>query len=120
MGVSDGRRLLKSPEQLMVTAKRLLPVLMLGVLGGSAIAATPATSLTLQGVTFKVQTKGEGSVKQLVVKASEAGHAFPVIKSELMGSITGSEVEDLNSDGRPELFLYVTSPGSGSYGSVMA
>ena len=120
MGVSDGRRLLKSPEQLMVTAKRLLPVLMLGALGGSAVAATPATTLALQGVTFKIQTKGEGSVKQLVVKASEAGHTFPVIKSELMGSISGSEVEDLNSDGRPELFLYVTSAGSGSYGSVMA
>ena len=119
MEVSDGRRLQKSPEQLMVTAKHLLPVLMLGALGSSAVAATPSTTLALQGVTFKVQTKGEGSVKQLVVKASEAGHTFPVIKSELMGSITGSAVEDLNSDGRPELFLYVTSPGSGSYGSVM-
>ncbi len=71
-------------------------------------------------MTFKIQTKGEGSVRQLVVKASEAGHTFPVIKSELMGSISGSEVDDLNSDGRPELFLYVTSAGSGSYGSVMA
>ena len=98
----------------------LIPFLMLGALVGSAVAATPATTLALQGVTFKIQTRGEGSVKQLVVKASEAGHTFPVIKSELMGSISGSEVEDLNSDGRPELFLYVTSAGSGSYGSVMA
>jgi hypothetical protein len=120
MEVSDGRRLQKSPEELMATAKHLLPVLMLGVLSSAAIAAQQVTSLTLQGVTFKVQVKGEGSEKQVVVKASEAGHSFPVVKRDVMGSITGSEVEDLNSDGRPELFVYVTSPGSGSYGSVLA
>jgi hypothetical protein len=120
MGVSDGRRLQKSPEQLMARAKHLLPVLMLGVLSSAAIAAQQVTTLTLQGVTFKVQVKGEGTEKQVVVKASEAGHSFPVVKRDVMGSITGSEVEDLNSDGRPDLFVYVTSPGSGSYGSVLA
>ncbi|WP_168187949.1 PliI family lysozyme inhibitor of I-type lysozyme [Synechococcus sp. CB0101] len=103
----------------MVTAKHLLPVLMLGVLSSAAIAAQQVTTLTLQGVTFKVQVKGEGTEKQVVVKASEAGHSFPVVKRDVMGSITGSEVEDLNSDGRPDLFVYVTSPGSGSYGSVL-
>lgn len=104
----------------MASAVRLLPLVLIGGLNSSALAATPATSLSLQGVNFQVSTKGAGSVQQLVVKASENGHAYPLVKQALLGSLTGSEVEDLNSDGRPELLLYVTSAGSGSYGSVLA
>ena len=104
----------------MATFSRLLPLLILGSLSSAALAATPATTLSLQGVSFKVTTKGEGSVQQLVVKANEQGHSYPLVKEELLGSLTGRELEDLNSDGRPELILFVTSAGSGSYGSVMA
>lgn len=59
-------------------------------------------------------------MRQLVVKAQENGQSYPAVKQELLGSLSGSEVEDLNSDGRPELVLFVTSAGSGSYGSVLA
>ncbi len=109
-----------SAQPAMASAVRLLPLVLLGGLSSAALAATPATSLSLQAVTFQVSAKGAGSVQQLVVKASEHGHAYPLVKQELLGSLTGSEVEDLNSDGRPELLLYVTSAGSGSYGSVLA
>ena len=109
-----------SAQPAMASAFRLLPLVLLGGLSSAALAATPATTLSLQGVSFQVATKGAGSVQELVVKASEHGHAYPVVKQELLGSLTGSEVEDLNSDGRPELLLYVTSAGSGSYGSVLA
>jgi len=109
-----------SAQSAMASASRLLSLALLGCLGGAALAATPGTTLSLQGVSFQVNTKGAGSVQQLVVKASEHGHAYPVVKQELLGSLTGSEVEDLNSDGRPELILFVTSAGSGSYGSVIA
>jgi hypothetical protein len=104
----------------MASASRLFPLLLVGGLSGAAVAGTPAASLSLQGVTFQVTTTGGGSVQQLVVKASEQGHAYPVVKDELLGSLSGREVEDLNSDGRPELILFVTGAGSGSYGSVMA
>jgi hypothetical protein len=109
-----------SAQPAMASAFRLLPLVLLGGLSSAALAATPTTSLSLQGVSFQVSTKGAGSVQQLVVKASEHGHAYPLVKQELLGSLTGSEVEDLNSDGRPDLLLFVTSAGSGSYGSVMA
>ncbi len=104
----------------MASAVRLSPLMLFGGLSSSALAATPATSLSLQGVSFQVSATGSGAVEQLVVKASEHGQAYPVVKQELLGSLTGSEVEDLNSDGRPELLLFVTSSGSGSYGSVVA
>jgi hypothetical protein len=34
--------------------------------------------------------------------------------------VTGAEVADLNVDGSPEIYVYVTSAGSGSHGSVVA
>jgi hypothetical protein len=104
----------------MASAFRLSPLALIGVVSSAAFASTPPATLSLQGVSFQVRTTGNGSVQQLVVKASEHGHVYPVVKQELLGSLTGSEVEDLNSDGRPELLLFVTSAGSGSYGSVVA
>ena len=109
-----------SDQPAMASAFRVLPLVLLGGLSSAALAATPATTLSLQGVSFQVKTTGQGSVRQLVVKAQENGHAYPAVKQELLGSLSGSEVEDLNSDGRPELVLFVTSAGSGSYGSVLA
>ncbi|NDG74043.1 MAG: hypothetical protein EBX49_01625, partial [Synechococcaceae bacterium WB8_1B_136] len=62
-----------------------MPVVLFGGLSSAALAATPATTLSLQSVSFQVSTKGTGSVQQLVVKASEHGHAYPVVKQELIG-----------------------------------
>lgn len=36
------------------------------------------------------------------------------------GTVTGAEVADLNVDGSPEIYVYITSVGSGSYGSLVA
>ena len=121
MAAADGAAML-GPLTCSVMASlslRALPLLLAG-LASAALAAPFQQTLSLQGVTFMVSSKGEGSIQQLVVKASENGKAFPVVKEELLGRVTSAEVEDLNSDGRPELILSVTSAGSGSYGSVKA
>lgn len=86
----------------------------------AAFAAPYQKTLELQGVTFKVQTTGEGSTKQLTVEAERNGQPLAVKKLALDGEVVGAEVEDLNSDGQPELFVYGQSAGSGSYGSVWA
>jgi len=41
------------------------------------------------------------------------------LTDKLEGVVTGAEVNDLNSDGYPEILVFVTSVGSGSYGSVI-
>lgn len=94
----------------------------MGALAGAsaAIAAPFAQTLSLQGVQFTVKARGEGSMQNLVVKAKEGSVSFPVIKDEVDGNVTAAEVDDLNSDGRPELVLSVVSAGSGSYGTVLA
>jgi hypothetical protein len=51
---------------------------------------------------------------------AQSGKAFPSIQETVEGRVVGAEVEDLNSYGLPDLFVYVQSAASGSYGSVKA
>jgi len=53
-----------------------------------------------------------------IMVATPEGKLAP-IEAEADGTITGVEVEDLNDDGYPEIYVYVTSAGSGSYGSLI-
>lgn len=89
-------------------------------LSGMALAAPFSRTLALQGVTYTVEAKGEGSMQQLTVLARRNGKPFATVKEEIEGRVIGAEVEDLNSDGQPDLFVYVQSAGSGSFGSVRA
>ena len=76
--------------------------------------------LKLQGITFHVQATNEGSLNQLTITPSGLSIKNDVIQQEIDGSVTGAEIADLNSDGSPEIYVYVTSAGSGSYGSLVA
>jgi hypothetical protein len=74
----------------------------------------------LQGVTFQVESPNDSSINPVTVQALADGKTFAEEGSEADGTITGVEVEDLNADGYPEVYVYVTSAGSGSYGSLIA
>ena len=74
----------------------------------------------LQGITFHVQATNEGSLNQLTITPSGLEIVNRVIKQEIDGSVTGAEVADINVDGSPEIYVYVNSAGSGSYGSLVA
>lgn len=108
----------------LFTRQSMLPGLLAASVGPGLVSAVQAApfqqSASLQGVTFQVTATGEGSLQQLVVKASENGKPLATVKTETDGRVTGMEVEDLNSDGKPEVLVYATSAGSGSYGSVKA
>ncbi len=76
--------------------------------------------LKLEGITFHVQATNEGSLNQLTITPSGLSIVNDVIKQEIDGSVSGAEIADLNSDGSPEIYVYVNSAGSGSYGSLVA
>ncbi|WP_083760388.1 PliI family lysozyme inhibitor of I-type lysozyme [Sulfurovum sp. NBC37-1] len=76
--------------------------------------------LKLQGITFHVQATNEGSLNQLTITPSGLEIDNRVIEQEIDGSVTGAEVADINGDGSPEIYVYVTSAGSGSYGTLVA
>jgi hypothetical protein len=76
--------------------------------------------MVLQGVTFQVESPNDSSINPVAVRAVADEETFAEEGAEADGTITGVEVEDLNADGYPEVYVYVTSAGSGSYGSLIA
>ena len=77
--------------------------------------------LNLQDVGFNVSTiKKEGkntlTIFTFGLKEQEYNETID-IEGEV---VVNAEVEDLNSDGSPELFVFTQSVGSGSYGNVYA
>ena len=77
-------------------------------------------TLSLQGITFRVRSANKGSINQLSIEPQGLKGDNAVIKKEIDGSVSGAEVADLNVDGSPEIYVYVTSAGSGSYGTLVA
>jgi hypothetical protein len=76
--------------------------------------------LTLQGVSFRVSCPNAGSINRLRIQPEGLKSDNSVIERDIEGTVTNAEVADLNVDGSPELYVYVTSAGSGSYGSLVA
>jgi len=87
-------------------------------------AEEPSTAFdkvyTLQGITFHVICPNVGSINTLEIIPTGLEIDNRVIRQEIDGSVTDAEVADLNSDGSPEIYVFTTSAGSGSYGGVVA
>jgi hypothetical protein len=72
------------------------------------------------GITFHVTSPNSGSINLVTITPSGLEIDNAPIEVEADGTVTGAEVADLNADGSPEIYVYVTSAGSGSYGSLIA
>ena len=76
-------------------------------------------TLTLQNISFDIKTSGEGSISQLSIQPKGLEIDNQNIVLEIDGQVINAEIEDLNSDGFPEILIYTMSAGSGSYGNVI-
>lgn len=76
--------------------------------------------LALAGIRFHITCTNEGSINQLQIIPSGLKIDNTPIRREIDGSCTGAEVSDLNADGSPEVYVYINSAGSGSYGTLVA
>ena len=76
--------------------------------------------LELQGISFHVICPNQGSINQLEIISAGLEIDNSVINREIEGSVTGMQVADLNGDGSPEIYVYVHSAGSGTYGELIA
>lgn len=74
----------------------------------------------LQGISFHVTSPNLTSINELKITPSDLTIDNSVIKREIDGVVAGAEIADLNSDGSPEIYIYITSVGSGSYGKLVA
>jgi hypothetical protein len=86
----------------------------------SAEADPLSTRMEIQGVTFLVESPNDSSINPVTVRAETSEGSFAAAEAEADGTITNVEVEDLDANGFPEIYIYVTSAGSGSYGSLIA
>ena len=77
-------------------------------------------TLSLQGATFNLKATKLGSINNLNILAEYSGHKIFESNREIEGTLQAAEAADLNSDGSPEIYIYLTSAGSGSYGSLVA
>ncbi len=76
-------------------------------------------TFTLKSITFHVSCPNDSSLSKLTIKTK--GLKFDdVLEKEIDGTVSEAKVADLNSDGAPEIYVFTTSAGSGSYGSVVA
>ena len=76
-------------------------------------------TFTLEGITFQVSCPNDSSLSKLTIKTKGLTHDETITK-EIDGTVSGAEVADLNKDGAPEIYVFTTSAGSGSYGTVVA
>jgi hypothetical protein len=72
------------------------------------------------GITYTLSSpnSSEGNTVTIQTRGLKSGN-IPISRS-VEGLVTKAEIADLNGDGVPELFLYTSSPGSGSYGKAYA
>jgi len=76
--------------------------------------------LELQGITFHIKATNSGSINQLEITPSGLAIDNSIIKQEIEGSVSAAEIADLNADGSPEIYIYISSAGSGSYAELVA
>jgi hypothetical protein len=97
--------------------------------GPGATATPPAESssgsafdrtLERDGIRFHVTGTNDGSMNTLKIVPSGLEIDNTAIERRIEGTVTGADIADINADRSPELYVFTTSAGSGSYGSVIA
>ena len=68
--------------------------------------------------TFTVTAADSGAVRDLTVKAYRGELLLTNFHTRIDGAVAGADVADLDNNRFPELYVYSTSSGSGSFGRV--
>lgn len=95
-----------------------------GLPGKPVAAIAPPVPLDwsqwLLGVGFHLRSANDASLNRLRIVPSGLAVDNTPIERQVDGQVIGAELADLNADGSPELYVYLRSAGSGSYGSLVA
>lgn len=74
----------------------------------------------LDGISFSISSPNNASTNILTIQPGGLKPANDPITVEIDGSVTAAEIADLDNNGSPEIYVFINSAGSGSYGSVVA
>jgi hypothetical protein len=87
---------------------------------GIQLSTPGQCDLIYNGLGFSVQASTGSSINQLRIQTSGLATDNSELSTELDGTAHRAELGDLDANGWPEVYVYVNSAGSGSYGSVVA
>jgi hypothetical protein len=87
---------------------------------GAELSTPGQCDLRSSGVGFSLQASTGSSINQLRIQTSGLATDNSELSIELDGTAHRAELGDLDANGWPEIYVYVSSAGSGSYGSVVA
>ena len=85
-----------------------------------ALASEGGCELSQGGIVVRLQATNAGSINQLTIDASGLENGDQSVAHEIDGTVYGAEIADLDANGWPEIYVYASSAGSGSYGSLVA
>lgn len=77
-------------------------------------------SLRFNVYTFSITAADSGRVRTVQIKAYRGELLLTNFRVRVDGAVVGAEVADLDKNRFPELYIYSTSDGSGSFGRVYA
>lgn len=93
-------------------------MLLMSAVGVDAQIKPFKQTLTLQGVTFNISCPNSGSINKVTITTRGLARNVVTVR-EFEGTVTGAEIGDLNIDGSPEIYIFGSSAGSGSYGKFL-
>ena len=67
-----------------------------------------------------ISTTGKGSIKELTILPFARLDKNKKVTLDIDGAVVDAEINDLDFDGFPEILIFTSSAGSGSYGDVIA
>jgi len=77
-------------------------------------------TLELLGISFHVTSPNSAAGNSLKIVPSGLAIDNTPISRDIDGVVTSAEVGDINADGSPEIYVYVTAPGSDARASLVA
>ena len=72
-------------------------------------------TLSFQKISFEIK----GFKNQLIITTNGYTVDNKTVSKPIDGTITNAEIEDLNSDGYPEVIIFITASGTDNYGSII-
>jgi len=105
------------PVSLIGTAVIMVQVL---ALSADATAAGFNQIYEREGVSFGVKSNNYASLNLVTVTPGGLDEDIRPVMAEVNGIVTGAEIADLDNSGSPEIYVFVHSVGSGTYGSLAA
>lgn len=90
-----------------------------GAVSTPAAAVSYTKDLSRGDYNFAVKTTGTGTQRQLTLRAERLGRELAATSATIEGTVADAVVTNLNNDDYPELLVFVTDAGSGSYGQLL-